>query len=199
MGSVKDLRKFSRLQSFAIAVVLAFAAFHFTCVMIYTLPNRALPETAIEVSQNYVNPLFHQGWQLFAPDVVKDQFESEIRYQINGQWSEWQDAEVIPGLEWNTRVANTSQKYLQVLGNDLRKNLTYVDGEPNYDLILTYRPYNQWLYYSVKRLEYLLQEKPNEVQLKIIVIPTNGWDVDSLVQRSFVFPVFNVNTNSHVE
>ena len=135
----------------------------------------------------------------FAPDVVKDQFESRIRYQLNGAWTDWEDAEAIPGLNWNTRVQNMSQKYLQVLGGDLRKNLTFTDRQPTYDLILTYRPYNQWLYYSVKRLEYVLGAQPESVQIELSVLPTNGWDGDSLPNRSFVFPVFNVLENRHVE
>ncbi len=199
MSSVKALVKYAKIKSLVVATLLGMGLFHFVCVLIYTLPNDFLPETALEISSAYVNPVFHQGWQLFAPDVVKDQFESRIRYQLNGAWTDWEDAEAIPGLNWNTRVQNMSQKYLQVLGGDLRKNLTFTDEQPNYDLILTYRPYNQWLYYSVKRLEYVLGARPESVQIELLVLPTNGWDGDSLPNRSFVFPVFNVLENRHVE
>lgn len=198
MGVLKVFESNAKIKSLVVAALLGLGMFHFSCVLIYTLPHDSLPETSVEVSNAYINPLFHQGWQLFAPDVVKDQFESRVRYKLEGAWSEWKDAEAIPGYDWHTRVENMSQKYLQVLGGDLKKNLIFEDGVPNYDLILSYRPYNQWLYYSVKRLEYL-GIYPDQIQIEFLVLPTNGWDVDSLPNRSFVFPIYDVKENRHVE
>ncbi|MFM1932381.1 MAG: hypothetical protein RL226_1684 [Bacteroidota bacterium] len=186
------------LRRVVLALLVALPAVHFSMVLIYTMPSKWLPETLVEGANTYVNPIFHQGWQLFAPDVVQERFQAEVRYSSNGQWSEWESGTSHPELQWNTRWDNLTQKMLQVLGRDLKKNLIMKNGQPDFSLIMSYRPYNQWLYFSVRRIEALYGIRPELVQIRFVSIPSMGWSGTQLPVKAFEFPPFDLISNQHV-
>lgn len=49
-------------------VIGALLAVHFALLACYTFPRRWVPDRLHFWSVTYVRPLFHQGWDLFAPD-----------------------------------------------------------------------------------------------------------------------------------
>lgn len=51
---------------------------HTALVLAYTLPKQLVPQRIQGVSVAYVRPLFHQSWQLFAPDPPMCSCEVEV-------------------------------------------------------------------------------------------------------------------------
>ena len=49
-------------------IVVGLVALHTVLLLGYTLPSQFVPERWNDLSLYYVRPLFHQQWQLFAPD-----------------------------------------------------------------------------------------------------------------------------------
>lgn len=49
-------------------LVVAIVAGHIGLVLAYSLPRAMVPDRLFFWSQRYVRPLFHQQWNLFAPD-----------------------------------------------------------------------------------------------------------------------------------
>lgn len=49
-------------------VVVTVVAVHIGLVLAYSLPQAIVPDRLFFWSQRYVRPLFHQQWNLFAPD-----------------------------------------------------------------------------------------------------------------------------------
>lgn len=50
------------------AIVAGVVALHMALLAAYTFPERLVPERVRVIALAYVRPLFHQQWQLFAPD-----------------------------------------------------------------------------------------------------------------------------------
>ncbi len=50
------------------ALLVSIVALHLTLVLAYTLPRALVPDRMFHWSQHYVRPLFHQRWNMFAPD-----------------------------------------------------------------------------------------------------------------------------------
>ncbi|HMC98128.1 MAG TPA: hypothetical protein VKG92_10760 [Flavobacteriales bacterium] len=47
---------------------MSIVALHITLLAAYTFPDPLVPERVRVIGQAYTRPLFHQQWQLFAPD-----------------------------------------------------------------------------------------------------------------------------------
>ena len=80
-----------------VRIGLGLFAFHFLITGLYLLPGRWLGYDASNVVYHYMVPLFHQNWQLFAPEAPKSNNKLYYRWQAHdGKWSEWID----PGKAW---------------------------------------------------------------------------------------------------
>ncbi len=88
-------------------IVIALAVLHLTFLLAYTFPDRLVPAMLRVIAQLYVRPLFHQQWQLFAPDAPLCSCEI--------QWSndriEWRSIEAGHYLE--QRIAQSLARHAQ--------------------------------------------------------------------------------------
>jgi len=50
------------------ALLVSIVTLHLALVLAYTLPRALVPGRMFHWSQHYVRPLFHQRWNMFAPD-----------------------------------------------------------------------------------------------------------------------------------
>ncbi|MEO8867343.1 MAG: DUF5819 family protein [Bacteroidia bacterium] len=68
-----------------------FLTIHVVFTLVYTLPDTIISSSLKQKSSVYINPLFNQGWALFAPtpQVNKKVYVSYL--QDNNEWSVWQD------------------------------------------------------------------------------------------------------------
>lgn len=76
-------------RSVAIAGIL-FLLLHVAATLCYTLPQNYVPSPMRKASTRYMQPLFNQGWALFAP-VPQYNKRVFVSYKTPGGWSEWQD------------------------------------------------------------------------------------------------------------
>ena len=76
---------------FIISVFVLFLTIHVLFTLLYVLPDNIVPASLKQKSSVYINPLFNQGWALFAPtpQVNKKVYVSYL--QENKQWSVWQN------------------------------------------------------------------------------------------------------------
>lgn len=65
-------------RSIGRVLVIMIVAGHLTFVLAYTLPTRWVPDRLHGWSQHYVRPLFHQRWNLFAPDPAACELRLEV-------------------------------------------------------------------------------------------------------------------------
>lgn len=72
------------LRTTRIIVVFIVAA-HIGLALAYTLPRRFVPDRLFYWSQYYMRPLFHQQWNLFAPDPALCQCGLEVGFP-DGSW-----------------------------------------------------------------------------------------------------------------
>lgn len=70
--------------------LIVFFVFHLVCTLLHTLPEKYVFKSLKSFSFSYTNPLFNQGWALFAPPPSVNK-ELWICYQYkNGNWSKWE-------------------------------------------------------------------------------------------------------------
>lgn len=60
-----------------------FVFLHFLAIVIYAMPGGILPKRIVKVSVFYVEPLFQQKWNMFAPCPVLSH-HTEIKYYFEG-------------------------------------------------------------------------------------------------------------------
>ena len=82
------------MKVFRLCIVICFALFlliHVLFTLLYVLPENMVAPSVKARAGRYINPLFDQGWALFAPvpQVNKKVYVSYL--QDNKQWSKWED------------------------------------------------------------------------------------------------------------
>ena len=79
----QDVNKKKRAQWMA----LLFLVFHFSLILIYTLPNAWFGMTSKSYAASYVRPFFNQRWNLFAPEIPSEHYTFHVRNK-DGVWKE---------------------------------------------------------------------------------------------------------------
>ena len=102
-------------RSFALLGIL-FLLWHALATLCYTLPQNLVPSSLRKYSTRYMEPLFNQGWALFAP-IPQCNKQVFVSYEINGKWSEWKDPfqEYLVNYQAD-RVSGTARIALSVSG-----------------------------------------------------------------------------------
>lgn len=91
------------------AIVIALVAMHTLLVVAYTLPDRFVPEGLFVLAQRYARPMFHQRWELFAPDLPQCTCVVEV-----GIGSEaWRPLHASDANYLTRRMARTIAWYIQ--------------------------------------------------------------------------------------
>jgi hypothetical protein len=81
--------KFFRV--FILSVFGLFLSLHLLFTLLYVLPGNIIPLSLKQKASGYINPLFNQGWALFAPTPAVNKKVLVSYLQENKQWSNWQD------------------------------------------------------------------------------------------------------------
>lgn len=182
-----------RLARLTAVVFTGFLLVHFTLTLVYTLPD-VYPLFVLKGTANvYMRPLFHQGWELFAPNVPQQQFALEYRFADGSEWSEWQSAEEATGALDHPRTPYVAQKLQIMLARDLSRNLTYDEqGREDYSLVVNDVHYYRVLYFTVQQHYWKYGAKPQRIQLRMHVQHTPAPDYSQLQSppedRTFTFP-----------
>ncbi|MCH2235338.1 MAG: DUF5819 family protein [Crocinitomicaceae bacterium] len=73
----------------------AFIVFHFGVIFLYAMPDQWKNETVEEVTGSYVNPIFYQKWNLFAPcPLIDGSLSINFKFE-SGEETGW----INPGME----------------------------------------------------------------------------------------------------
>ena len=65
-------------------IVIIVVTVHIALLAAYTFPERLVPRSVAYLAQAYARPLFHQRWELFAPDPPLCSCEVQVR--VSGDW-----------------------------------------------------------------------------------------------------------------
>lgn len=65
-------------------IVISVVTMHMALLAAYTFPENLVPRYFMFLAQAYARPLFHQRWELFAPDPPLCSCEVQVR--ISGDW-----------------------------------------------------------------------------------------------------------------
>ncbi len=140
-------------------------------------------------------PSFYQGWSLFAPDVPKWHSDLEYRYFNDGEWAPWQSSSAFPGAVAHPVQARIAQKLNHYLTNQLRENLYYKNGVPQFDKVVTQGHYRGAVYLVRAELKQLNKRNIDSLQLKLNVSyapePGSG---NSPEIKSVEYPVLTIQT-----
>ncbi|HRG00483.1 MAG TPA: DUF5819 family protein [Bacteroidia bacterium] len=91
-------------------VFVLFLCGHFIMILVYCLSDKTGKQKFDLISRLYVNPVFHQNWNLFVP-APNEERKLFVRYTTNANFSDWEDV---------LARENALQKNSKVLGNEAR-------------------------------------------------------------------------------
>ena len=139
---------------------------HFVMTLIYTVPGVPVPDKAHELAYRYMVPMFHQGWQLFAPDVPAYQIDVQFRYRPkDSEWGAWKTiGEVQDDARMHYALAKMSGPLSTAL-NDPEMGVYYVDSLPQFDRLETTGAYKAMVYYFIKEFESRNESTLDSLQL----------------------------------
>ncbi|MFK7756996.1 MAG: hypothetical protein AB8B53_08715 [Flavobacteriales bacterium] len=162
---------------------LGFLVVHFTAVISYVSPREWNNSKVRFWSEYYVNPQFHQGWQVFAP-VPREDARLKFRYYTEGVWSGVYDLEnEMNELNnpFSDRIAIKSAFYL---GVEIRKSTTLnEDGSKNYRVVKASYAYGRSAYACFQHVKRTRSFTPDsmEIILERALFPKPGYVEKKLV------------------
>lgn len=167
---------------------------HFAFTVVYTVPGVPVPAVVHKASYRYMVPAFHQGWQLFAPDVPGYQVEFRVRHRpLQGSWGKWSGIrELQPDARMHYALAKMAGPLTTAL-NDDKMGMYYVDSIPQYDRVENSGAYKAVVYYFMK--EHLKRKGafPDSLQLEISYLFTPALKGDSIPENlTLTFPPIDI-------
>lgn len=188
-----------KYETKAAALLAGLVFLHFVFTVIYVTPNHYFPKAVNEIISAYMLPVFHQGWNLFAPDPPVQEKSMLFRFKSEGKWTKWLD----PGKElleqhdrWRLSNANIEFR--------LHQNAAYRVWEEHYraeelvaerglmshpeEMVLSSRGYRTARYYAFRFFEQTNDgSSADSVQLKLIIATPpafnsaeNTWSFDTI-------------------
>ena len=70
-------------------LIVSFLLVHFVITYFYVAPDEFNVNGLKQLSGNYIKPVFHQGWSLFAPELPEYNVDVAYRTDSTGQWHEF--------------------------------------------------------------------------------------------------------------
>ena len=150
---------------------IAFLLVHFTMTIGYTVHGLNVEGAAKTAVQSYMTPMFHQGWQLFAPDVPGYQHDFTYRAHKDGSWSEWVDATQMEKMD-HRKIPYAAQKVAKQLANQLEGRLYYVGEDAKLDKVKRTGAYYRAVYYCSMHWKHETGSLPDSVQIALDYIIT---------------------------
>ena len=166
---------------------------HFSMTSLYTIPAFPAPDVLKKQARSYMWPMFHQGWQLFAPDVPGFQHNMSYRASFEGAWSEFLSPSEMPQHNGHPRVSYITHKIASRLGyamNDPNNGVYYLEGEPRLEKVQTSAAYEFAIYYCRQNYKLRHGHFPDSLQIEIDFITTPDFfsGKKSVEDLSFTFP-----------
>lgn len=197
MQSEKKSHSKSASKSLLI-VGLAVLFVHFGFTVLHTMPGFPAPAWLKVQARHYMEPMFHQGWMLFAPDVKNYNACISYRTPNNKSWSEWKTTDSMSPVSDHNRIKYVGRKVALKLVNTMNNKsmgVYYVSDEPQYDKVVTSGDYQRALYMVYKQHELMTDERVDSIQLKLDVWFTPDFEsgVKPYDDLSFTFPVREIN------
>ncbi|MEO8759262.1 MAG: DUF5819 family protein [Bacteroidia bacterium] len=158
-----------------IALFGLFLIIHVLFTLVYTLPENIIYSSIKQKASIYINPLFNQGWALFAPtpQVNKKVYVSYL--QDDNKWSVWQNPfkKYLAKHQLHRFTANgkivlmqsNTLHYLYFENEELFKTKNVVEGD-------TTSGFYNVLKYEVT--QELLKEKKSSKKIKLLVQYTDA-------------------------
>jgi hypothetical protein len=197
MHSKKEEQSRSKAKSLLVVALLVLLV-HFTCTVLHTMPGFPAPAWLKVQARYYMEPMFHQGWMLFAPDVKN--YNAQISYRIPeaGGWSDWKTTDSLEPVADHSRVKYVGRKVALKLVNTMNSDqmgVYYVDDVPQYDKVVTTGDYQRALYLVYKQNEIITGQLVDSIQLKLDVwfVPDFKTGKVPYEDLNFTFPVKEIN------
>jgi hypothetical protein len=189
-GTIDFELKRNLLFIFTLLAIVAMSAHLLFCI-VYSF-RQHMPRALVAKADGYCVPLFHQNWQLFAPDLPE--YNSNLQYRIATSvgWSDWADATANFGYGITSRMETIEQGFNVALDWQVMDNLYSKAGKAQFDRIVQSNAYASALFYVLKMEEIHHPEiRPDSVQLRMeyrFTPPPNGAHT---FQKSWLeFPVY---------
>lgn len=154
---------------------------HFLMTVIYVSPKHNFPGWANQVSQAYMAPVFHQAWELFAPNPPLQEKAMQFRIYSDGEWTDWMD----PGVEllrqhdsWRLSNANIAYRMHQNAAYRLWRELYRLDiqhkpsvlGEIELKTLFSAHGYQVAKFYVLRQYEKLHPKvRPDSLRLRLVI------------------------------
>lgn len=150
---------------------LAFLVIHFSMTIGYTVHGLNVQGVTKTAVQSYMTPMFHQGWQLFAPNVPGFQHDFGYRAYANGEWSNWVDATTMETVD-HRKIPYAAQKVAKQLANKFEGRIYYVGNTPKLDKVKPTAAYYRAVYFCSMHWKHQTGVLPDSLQISIDYITT---------------------------
>lgn len=135
-------------------------------ILIYVHNNQGASTKLLHVNQQYIIPVFHQKWPLFAPDVPNYNSVLRGRYFSNGSWSDWVRTQGLGNGHYKiSHLEATLARDLSDAINSKSSGVYYVDQKPQFDILKKGFPYVETYFYFNQYFHQYLGVKPDSVQI----------------------------------
>ncbi len=165
---------------------------HFALTACYDF-RTMLPASIRTIADRYSYPLFHQGMDLFAPDVPMYSMALEYRIFHHSGWNDWADISQHAGYDEHSRMELVEQSLSDALNYQVLHNYYSVDGVKQYDRIVSSSAFRNALYFALKMhdcSEHKVEFDSMQVRLnyRFTASPTSSEDASS---ASIEFPAYS--------
>lgn len=179
------------IHRFFVLALLSLLLIHFTMTLIYTFGAGASGKIN-HISQQYMVPMFHQNWKLFAPDLAKYNTDLQYRFANEKGWSNWLDVTEHFGFDKYSRIETVEQGFNSALNWQVVNNYYSLQGRPQFDRLVQSPAYSSALFMAMKMHKtFLPGERLDSVQIRLHYRFTPGMNESRTIQTSDLeFPIY---------
>lgn len=173
----------------AVAILALFFCLHFVLLIIFSLPRNTVHPVLESYSFQYTQPMFYQGWKLFAPDVITTESEAEYRYwNSESGWSEWCDPEILNGRKSDV-LRYIPRKSITHITKDFSTKLYYNEGgQPQFDAVMNSSRLHHFWRFIYKHHKLNNEVPADSLQLKFHFQKVPDPGIERTEKRTFVLP-----------
>ncbi len=168
---------------------LVFLMLHLSLSGLYVF-RKDLPNELARISIGYCSPLFHQNWQLFAPDVAVYHPELQLKLRNSDGKVEWKNVSHYFGYKSGGVMKRLEYNIAADLAWDYTQMVYFKDGIPQFESLRKTRSYNKavFLVHSYLRNANINMDSLN-MRLAIRFVPAPE-SVDSASEQYIELPIF---------
>lgn len=122
-----------------------FLIFHL-CMSCFYVFRKDLPQFLSQLSIRYCSPLFHQNWQLFAPDVAVYHSELQLKLRDEEGKFQWKNVSECFGYKSGGIMKRIEYNIASDLAWDYTQMVYFKDGIPQFESLRKTRSYNKAIF-----------------------------------------------------